>query len=295
MYHYAKSGKKRKLKRKRLLKLCFALVGIWAGMLWLLAAEQGILPSVQSQADVVLVYRGERRSIVAAGQTVEEALRGLGLTVTEEDILSLPLDAPLSPGTQFTVERHQSRQEVYTLSIPPEREYHSDSTLPWGKEAVLIPGVAGEMRCTAQVDYVNGWEVHREITGRELLSPAQNELIAVGTCENPAPMAGSGYLWLPDGQLLTYTHTAKAEATGFTAADAGGIPGACPGTVAVDPSFITPGTRVFIVAADGSFTYGIAQAQASQGMQGRRIDLFFPTAEAQEAFGRRECTLYFLG
>lgn len=293
MYHRAKSGK-RHHRRNHLLKLCFFLTGLWALALLLLAGNPSILTLAESGGEVLLVYRGESRR-VPAGQTPAELLSRLGLTVSGEDVLSQPLDAVLTPGTRFTVERRQTRQETYTVSLPFEKEYRLDSTQPWGMETVLAEGIPGEIRCTAQVDYVNGIEVHREITQEELLRPVQNELIAVGTCENPAPTAGNGYLWLPEGQLLTYTHTATAQATGFTAADPGGIAGARPGTVAADPDFIAPGTRLYIVSADGAFVYGIAQAQASESMEGRRIDLFFPTAEAQAEFGRRACTVYFLG
>ncbi|MGM9604790.1 MAG: G5 domain-containing protein [Faecousia sp.] len=297
MYHYAKSGKKRR-RKKRLLRVCFLLAGVWAAALWwLLSSEQELLPlsPVNREPTVTLVYRGEQWEIPAAGQTAGELLESLGLELTQEDVPSAPADTVLSPGEVFTVELHQRRQEVYTLVIPPETEYRPDDTLPWGKEAVLIAGIPGEMRCTAQVDYVNGLETRREITGKQLLYTAQKELIAVGTCENPGVSAGSGYLWLPDGQLLTYTHTAAVEATAFTGTDAGALPNARPGTVAVDPDFIAPGTRLYIASADGSFLYGIAQARASTSMQGSRVDLYFSTADECADFGRQMCTLYFLG
>ena len=297
MYHYAKSGKKQR-RKKRLLRVCFFLAGVWAAALWwLLSSELELLSlfPANREPEITLLYRGEQWTIPAAGQTAGELLRSLDLELTREDITSGPLDTVLSPGDSFTVEQHQSRQEVYTLAIPPETEYRPDDTLPWGEEAVLIAGVPGEMRCTAQVNYVNGVETHREVTGKQLLYPAQKELIAVGTCENPTVSAGSGYLWLPDGQLLTYTHTATLEATAFTLTDAGAMPNARPGTVAVDPDFITPGTRLYIVSADGSFLYGIAQARASTAMEGRRVDLCFETEAEAAAFGRRSCTLYFLG
>lgn len=292
MYHYAKSGRKRQ-RKKRLLGACFLLAGLWAaGLAWIFVSEQDF-PAGWG-GEVTLVFRGEEYRIPAAGQTAGALLEGLGLTLTGEDVPSLPLDTVLSAGAVFTVERHQHRQEVYTLAIPPETEYCLDGTLPWGQEAELIAGVPGELRCTAQVDYVNGLETRREITEKELLYPAQNRLIAIGTCESPAPAAGNGYLWLPEGELLTYTHTATVEATAFTGTDAGAVPNARPGTVAVDPSFITPGTRLYIVSADGSFSYGIAQAQAGS-VQGKRIDLYFPTAAECSDFGRKECTVYFLG
>ena len=295
MYHYAKSGK-RKRQRSRLLAACFVLTGLWAAALTYLAWEQGLLPrSFPAQKPMAtLVYHGANLE-VPAGQTAQAALESLGLALTAEDVTSFSPDTVLSPGAAFTVERRQSRQEVYTLAIPPETEYFVDNTLPWGQEAVLVAGIPGEMRCTARVDYVNGLETHREVTDRQLLSPAQNEIIALGTREEPLVSAGSGYLWLPEGRMLTYTHTAAVEATGFTGTDAGAIPDACPGTVAVDPAFIAPGTRLCVVSADGSFLYGISQARAGEAMQGARGDLYFSTAEESAAFGRRLCTVYFLG
>ena len=295
MYHYAKSGKKKR-QRRRLLAACFVLTGLWAAALTYLAAEQGLLPRsfTGQKPKATLVYHGACLE-VSAGQTAEAALGSLGLVLTREDVTSFSPDTVLSPGAVFTVELHQSRQEVYTLAIPPETEYCIDNTLPWGQEAVLVAGVPGEMQCTARVNYVNGLETHREVTDRQLLSPAQNQIIALGTREEPMVSAGSGYLWLPEGQMLTYNHTATVEATGFTGTDAGAIPDACPGTVAVDPAFIAPGTRLCIVSADGSFLYGLSQARAGEAMQGTRVDLYFSTAEESAAFGRQLCTVYFLG
>lgn len=286
MYHYAKSGRKQ---RKRILeRVCIFLAVTLAALLcW------ALLPISRSAGPVTLVYRGEVREIAGAGQTVRALLESLGLELTEEDVLSEPRDALLKSGMVLTVERHQRRQEVYTLALDPEREYRLDSTLPWGEEAVLLEGKAGELRCTAWVEYVNGQEISREVIQKELLRPVQNELIALGTCEMAVPTAGNGYLWLPEGEMLTYTHTAIVEATGFTSTDAGAIPDAYMGTVAVDPDYITPGTRLFIVSSDG-FSYGIAQAQAGS-VQGRRVDLYFPTQAQCDEFGRRECTVYFLG
>lgn len=286
MYHYAKSGKKG---RKRVLeRVCLLLAVTLAELLcW------ALIPMAGKTGLVTLVYRGEVREIAGAGQTVKSLLESLGLDVTEEDVLSLPRDALLKSGMILTVERHQRRQEEYTLTLEPEREYRLDDTLPWGEEAVVQEGEAGEMRCTAWVDYVNGEETSREIIQQELIRPVQNALIAIGTCENPVPTAGNGYLWLPEGEMLTYTHTAAVEATGFTGTDAGAILDAYPGTVAVDPDYITPGTRLFIVSSDG-FSYGIAQARAG-AVEGRRVDLYFPTQAQCDEFGRRECTVYFLG
>ena len=110
MYHTAKSGRKRK--KRRLMKLCFLFVLLWAAALGLLTFSWSV-PPIQ-EAEVTLVFRGERQQLPAAGETAGELLQNLGLTLTNEDVPSLPLDTVLSANTVFTVERRQSRQEVYT-------------------------------------------------------------------------------------------------------------------------------------------------------------------------------------
>ena len=66
--------------------------------------------------------------------------------------------------------------------------------------------------------------------------------------------------------------------------------------VAVDPSVIPYGTRMFIVANDGSYVYGLSTAEDCGGaIQNKRLDLYMPTLEEAYAFGVRNCTVYFLG
>ena len=68
------------------------------------------------------------------------------------------------------------------------------------------------------------------------------------------------------------------------------------GTVAVDPRYIPYGTRMFIIASDGSYVYGVAEAEDCGGdIKGDRVDLYLPTFDECIQFGRRECTIYFLG
>ena len=68
------------------------------------------------------------------------------------------------------------------------------------------------------------------------------------------------------------------------------------GTAAVDPRFIPYGTRMLIVSHDGERYYGIATAEDCGGAIKRdRMDLYFPTYQECIEFGRRRCTIYFLG
>jgi 3D (Asp-Asp-Asp) domain-containing protein len=67
------------------------------------------------------------------------------------------------------------------------------------------------------------------------------------------------------------------------------------GSIAVDPSVIPYGTKMFIVSDDGYYRYGYAVAEDSGGaIRGNKIDLFFNTHSEAVNFGRRNCTVYIL-
>lgn len=115
------------------------------------------------------------------------------------------------------------------------------------------------------------------------------------------PVIGSGTIITPSGEVLSYTHTMVVEATAYTKTDAGCDDWTSTGTlarygaIAVDPSVIPYGTRMYIVSNDGAYVYGIATAEDCGGaIGGKRVDLYYDTAAECYDFGRRDCTIYFL-
>jgi 3D (Asp-Asp-Asp) domain-containing protein len=222
--------------------------------------------------------------------------------VCEPDLLRLPLPEPPLPDVIVT------REETYSTTIPHATTYCADAALPEGTEEVHIAGRDGELLSTARVTYVNGKETKREILNqRQTIAPI-TEVIGRGTApvreETPRtmPVIEDGYIIMPSGEILTYYKTDYVTATGYTHTDVG-----CDlitstgttvhyGTVAVDPRFIPYGTRMLIVSHDGERYYGIATAEDCGGAIKRdRMDLYFPTYQECIEFGRRRCTIYFLG
>lgn len=99
-----------------------------------------------------------------------------------------------------------------------------------------------------------------------------------------------------DGTVLTYSSSMICEATAYCGGGttATGTP-ARYGAIAVDPSVIPYGTRMYIVTEDGSWIYGIATAEDCGGaIQGNIIDLYFDDYDTCIQFGRRNCIVYFL-
>ena len=258
---------------------------------------------------VRISYRGETMEASASGETVGELLTRLNLEVESGDVLSHAWDAATFDGMEIRVDRVVCREETYTTTLSHQITRCSDASLPTGTEEVLIPGKDGELLCTAEVTYINGREVQRDILSEKVTIAPVTEVIAVGTAtetqtqtQSDMPIIGDGYIILPTGEALTYTDTATIRATAYTHTDAG-----CDmitstgstvhwGTVAVDPRYIPYGTRMFIIASDGSYIYGIAEAEDCGGdIKGDRMDLYMPTYAQCIEFGRRVCTVYFLG
>ena len=116
------------------------------------------------------------------------------------------------------------------------------------------------------------------------------------------PVIGGGTITTASGEVLTYTHTMVVEATAYTKTDEGcgdytaTLTLARYGAIAVDPDVIPYGTRMYIVSNDGEYIYGIATAEDCGGaINGYRIDLYYDTTAECFQFGRRDCTIYFLG
>ena len=83
---------------------------------------------------------------------------------------------------------------------------------------------------------------------------------------------------------------------GYVPSDKNKTPSMPIGTIAVDPTVIPYYTKMFIQTTNGSRVYGMGTALDCGGAIKRdKMDLYFPTYEECIEFGRRRCTIYFLG
>ncbi len=290
--------------------------------------------TIQRKQVVTILHGGKTLEVTSYGETVESLLERLSLTLTKDDQVSVPMDAHTYDGLSITISRSVQMEETYTALIPFETTYCYDPSLAEGEEKVLTPGVEGQILCTAQVTYLDGVEASRIVLTEDVVRQPVNEVIAVGTyleqaapetepTEPPTtaptvppttapvqpkpeftgkPVIADGMITTPDGEVLSYTHSKVMRATAYNNQDPGCGPNTATGTlcrvgaIAVDPKVIPYGTRMYIVSNDGLYIYGIAVAEDCGGaIKGDRIDLYFDTVAECNRFGRRDCTVYFLG
>lgn len=255
---------------------------------------------------VTVHYHGQTMKTTGNGETAGELLDRLGLELSGEDMVCPGLDEKICDGMVITVDRVVTRQERSAVTIPHETRHCTDETLPEGRSQVLLEGSDGELLQISEVTYRNGFETGRTLLGETVTKQPVTEIVGVGSAETGQTegnlLIADGRITLPTGEVLTYTHTATIRATAYTQTDPGcdGITATGTnvrrGTVAVDPRYIPYGTRMFIRTVSGSYVYGIAVAEDCGGdIKGDRMDLYLPTYEECREFGRRVCTVYFLG
>lgn len=239
------------------------------------------------------------------GETLGSLLERFGIPTHGQYEASLPMNTPTYDGMEVTVSCVVRAEEVYTVDIPYKTTYCYDATLPEGTQKVLIPGEAGQMRCKANVIYRDARETDRIVLEETVLQQPVSQVVAIGTGEADraaGPFIGDGIIVTASGEVLTYEKVLHFKSTAYTSTDEG-----CNeitatgtrvrvGTVAVDPTVIPYGTRMFIVSDDGEYIYGIGTAEDCGGaIKGNRLDLYFNTTEECFQFGIRACTVYILG
>ena len=251
---------------------------------------------------------------------VADLLKAAGVTLDENDFSVPALDEQVKDKMTVKITRVNTCTLVDEATIPYKTIRIDDPELFVGSEVTETEGMNGIAAVTYSLVFQNGIEVSREEIKEECLLAPVDEIIRHGTkpfdaawdadgahCD-PATFIvsdvpaeeGGGVITLADGTVLNYKTVVPVSATAYTTerqsfkitytgtvAHVGGI--------AVDPRVIPLGTRMYVVAEDGTWTYGYAKAEdIGGGIKGNRIDLFYDTYNECIYFGVRRALVYII-
>lgn len=235
----------------------------------------GLHVFVERAITVTLSVGGERPAEVHThAETVADLLAEQGVELSEHDSVTPRPSFRLRDGAHVAVTLVNHDVEVEEYALPFATYYYEDPELPQGQEVLARAGAEGWVHREYAVVYRNGEEVSRELVAEKIVLPT-DELIAVGTAvvvepePEPPPAVVSGPL-----AALPCAHTMTVWATWYTAASAGGSGITATGTavykgiIAVDPSVIPLGTRMYVPG----YGYGVA-ADTGGAIIGNMIDL----------------------
>lgn len=227
-----------------------------------------------------------QRQLVRSGQKGEKevvyrvALQDgveVGRTVLSETVLTEPVDCVYDRGTGI-VEDEPSQEMAWNEGV----------IFP-GDQTEGASGSSGTSDSDSTLSAVSGG---LSTEGKDEVWSAPTD-VSVNTADK--------CITTPDGETHSYSRVLTVKATAYHRLEEGGLITATGtttqyGTIAVDPSVIPLGSRVFVVAEDGtSWSYGPGLAEDTGGLiKGNRIDLFFMTGTEANNFGVRTAKVYIL-
>jgi uncharacterized protein YabE (DUF348 family) len=230
--------------------------------------------------DVSLTVDGQSAKTHTRKATVAGLLAEAGIALAPADQVEPPPDTPLTEDMAVRVVRVREGTDTVEETVPRNVIYEDDPNMDQGQYAVLEPGADGLIRRSYRVVYEDGQEAKRELLDESEV-PSQPKIVAQGT-------RVVKFVATPTGPLR-YRDSLNVYATWYNPASAGrspespwygiaatGVP-VCRGIVAVDPSVIPLGSRIYVPG------YGEAvAADTGWAVVGNIIDLGFADYEVPD-------------
>lgn len=284
------------------------------------AIERGMTVEVRRAKTLEYFGDGGNLTVNTLAGTVSEMLAELGITVGELDFTEPKMDTPLADGMTVRLVRVMKKTVTDYKDVGYKIEEKTTSALTKGTSRVAQNGKNGVQTDTYEVTFHDEVEVSKELVSSEVTKKPVNKIIEKGTAapkkkttssakSTSSASSGGGTRSTAKGENFSYKKMIVCTATAYDLSyeSCGKNPGdpyygitasgmkAGPGVIAVDPSVIPLGTRLYVEAADGSWSYGYCVAgDTGSGIYGNRVDLFFNTRQEVRNFGRRTANVYIL-
>lgn len=280
--------------------------------------------------DITLVVRGEETQISTYEKNVKTLLTQQNVKYDNDDIISHDLQKTLVDGDVIEVIDVKQENISETKSIDFDSKIVNDSTMLEGKSKVATKGVAGENELVYSMVYHNGELVKKSFVKENVIVKPVDEVIAKGTKKEVVVVAAAiveeekpqveevkpqvekpsqekqkeetkPQVEKPQVEIKPETDKSEVALAGTTMvvnSTAYSINGTTAtgtqtrwGVIAVDPSVIPYGTKVYIPELDMTF---IAE-DTGGAIKGNKIDIYMPTTEQAIQWGRKDITIKILG
>jgi len=246
------------------------------------AIEEDMNITIEKAFPIALKVGNEKREIWSTSTTVADFLKSEKVSLNKLDKVSPALSNRLTQESAVTVTRVEKVTDVVEEPISYETIKRTDPSLEKGKEKIITEGQEGLISKTYELTRENGKTISKELVSEKTVQEKVDQVVAIGTKEKKATVTKVSSPSTSSSSAEEYHVTATAYTSGCngcTGKTATGInlranPNAK--VIAVDPSFIPLGTKVYVEG------YGYATAADTGGaVSGKKIDVFVPsTADA---------------
>ena len=244
----------------------------------------GNILQVIRTVEIDVINGSDVKKIKTGEPTIALALKKAGLDKKEMATFPAAGERPVNGMKVVLLDKNEQVIEE-KRDIAYKVESRPDSHMEIGDTAVIREGIKGSKNVLVKLVTLTNGEVLRKEIAERIFNEPKAKIVALGTTNEVATSRGA----------VRFKKVVQMHATAYTPWDEGcigitksGIP-AKKGVVAVDPSFIPLGTRLYIPG------YGHALAADTGGaIQGNRIDLCVESKSEAFAFGRRDIKVYIL-
>lgn len=244
---------------------------------------------------IQLVVGGVKRTVDYAAGTVGDLLKRVNVDVGKYDVVKPGLSETLKRGSKVVVKRvsYETREEEKVIKYGTQTK--ESGILAQGVKRVARQGRDGTKTVTYEDKIVNGKVVSSKKVGEVVNVKAVDKVVVIGTrgATNVVTSNIQG-----SGAPTSYLKTFHGPATAYTAkAGAKTASGAVArrGLVAVNPKQIPYGSKLYIVADDGT-VYGYCTAADTGGFvtngSGTLVDLYMDSYGECTQWGKRNVTIY---
>ena len=273
--------------------------------------NQIVIPSLNSEIaeDTVVYVRnakpvqvtvdGETKLMVLSYGKIADSLELAGVSLGDEDILSVDRTAKVEDLAKVTVTRVTYKTVTETKEIPFESVTEPSDKIELGETKLSTEGKNGEKQVTKKVKYVGGKKKSETVVSEKVTKKPVDEVTLVGA-KGAATTGSAGTFTDENGVTVSYSQVFTGSGTAYTApAGSGTATGvtAYHGGVAIDPNLIPYGSKLYVESVDGSIVYGYCTAVDTGGFcddGSAIIDVFYDTYDECVNWGRRDVNVYVL-
>jgi uncharacterized protein YabE (DUF348 family)/3D (Asp-Asp-Asp) domain-containing protein len=287
--------------------------------------EKGSTIKITRASNVKINVDGKALSFTSSAANVGDMLKAQGITISQYDKVSPSVTTQLKSGMEVSITRVTTSDITAVSPVAFETVTKNDSTLKTGTTKVVQNGLQGEKTTVTRVFYENGKETSRTVVSETVTKQPVQKIVAAGTAATAsttasaststttatataassttvASAASTSSVTDSRGGSISYSKALTVMATAYseeessntwglqtaTGVDAVRDPNSW-STIAVDPSVIPLGTKVYVEG----YGYAIAQDTGS-AIIGKHIDCFFYTVADMNAWGTRTVNVYIL-
>ncbi|MEG0050598.1 MAG: 3D domain-containing protein [Terrisporobacter sp.] len=241
--------------------------------------------------EIVLVVDGQEREVSSFKTDVKGVLEENNINYDSNDKISEDLDASLENGMTIEVKQVEKKEIKDTTSVDYKTIVKKDSSLEEGKSKIAQEGKKGTKELIYEAIYHNGYLARKTLVKENITEKPQNEIIVKGTKkkETKNSKATSSRIISKTTKSNSLRTKVMVSATAYSG-DSITATGTVPkwGTIAVDPSVIPYGTKVYIPQFN---QYFIAE-DCGGGIKGNKIDIFMNSESQCNSWGKRTIEIY---